>query len=228
MPYTRNSMIAVMRSFIGAQTGDPKHKYIIDTYNGFVSAGRSKGSKYKMKYTDPWCATTISSCAILAGCTDIIPTECSCTRMIALFKDMKCFEPNDNYANAKPGDFIFYKWYYKKNGKQYDIPNEEYDCDGEAHHVGIIESCDGKYYTVIEGNYSNKCQRRKVKVGWKYIHGFGLPKYTDNAVYHLVKSGDNLSKIAKKYSTTVDNILTLNTWIKNPNIIRVGWEIRVQ
>lgn len=46
-------------------------------------------------------------------------------------------------------------------------------------------------------------------------------------VYYVIKSGDNLSKIAKNYGTTVNQITAWNG-IKNPNIIKVGQKIRVK
>lgn len=45
--------------------------------------------------------------------------------------------------------------------------------------------------------------------------------------YYTVKSGDTLSKIAKKYNTTIDNLVKLNN-IKNPNIIYVGDKLKVK
>lgn len=47
-------------------------------------------------------------------------------------------------------------------------------------------------------------------------------------VYHIVKKGENLTLIAKKYGTTVNNILKLNPSIKNPNLIYVNQKIRVK
>ena len=48
---------------------------------------------------------------------------------------------------------------------------------------------------------------------------------------YVVKKGDSISKIAKKYNTTVDNIINLNK-DKYPQIktsyIRTGWEIIVK
>jgi LysM repeat protein len=46
-------------------------------------------------------------------------------------------------------------------------------------------------------------------------------------VYYVVKKGDNLSKIAKKFKT---NVVQLQTWnhIKNPNLIHPNDRIRVQ
>jgi LysM repeat protein len=46
-------------------------------------------------------------------------------------------------------------------------------------------------------------------------------------VYYVVKRGDNLSRIAKKYGTTVDQLLKWNP-IKNKNLIYVGQVIRVK
>ena len=47
------------------------------------------------------------------------------------------------------------------------------------------------------------------------------------SVMYVVKSGDVLSKIAKKYGTTVDEIMSLNPDIKDPNKIYTGQSIIV-
>jgi lysozyme len=41
---------------------------------------------------------------------------------------------------------------------------------------------------------------------------------------YTIKSGDNLSKIASQYNTTIDEILRLNS-ISNPNVIIVGQKL---
>ena len=43
-----------------------------------------------------------------------------------------------------------------------------------------------------------------------------------NTVTYTVKPGDTLSEIALKYNTTVNNIVSLNPSIKNPNLIYPG------
>ena len=45
--------------------------------------------------------------------------------------------------------------------------------------------------------------------------------------YYLVRWGDNLTNIAKKYNTTVENLVKLNN-ISNPNLIFAGNQIRVR
>ena len=46
--------------------------------------------------------------------------------------------------------------------------------------------------------------------------------------YYIVKKGDTLSNIARKYSLSLNVLLGLNPDIKNPNIISVGQKIRVK
>lgn len=48
------------------------------------------------------------------------------------------------------------------------------------------------------------------------------------AVYHTVRKGENLTLIAKKYGTTVNNIMKLNPNIKNSNLIYANQKIRVK
>lgn len=45
--------------------------------------------------------------------------------------------------------------------------------------------------------------------------------------YYIVKKGDNLTKIAKKYKTSVNQLVKWNN-IKNPNLIKVGQKLRVK
>lgn len=47
------------------------------------------------------------------------------------------------------------------------------------------------------------------------------------ARYHTVRSGDSLWKIASQYDLTLNRILLLNPQIKNPNLIRVGEQVRI-
>jgi lysozyme len=53
------------------------------------------------------------------------------------------------------------------------------------------------------------------------------PAAKPSAQYYTVQKGDNLTKIAKKYGTTVQQIVAWNG-IKNPNLIYPGQKFRVK
>ena len=92
MAYNRNDIVKQAQAWIGCKEADGSHKKIIDVYNAHKPLARN----YKVKYSDNWCATFISACAIKCGATDIIPTECSCGQMIELMKAKGIWEENDD------------------------------------------------------------------------------------------------------------------------------------
>ena len=162
MSTTREKIVAQARSWIGCKESDGSHKQIIDVYNADKPLPRG----YKVSYTDAWCATFVTACAIKCGATDIIPKECSCNKMIELLKGLGCWVENDAHVPS-PGDLIFYDWDDKGTG----------DNKGVSDHVGIVEEVSGNTITVIEGNYNDACKRRTLKVDGRYIRGYGVPKY---------------------------------------------------
>ena len=162
----RQKVVSVMRGWLGLKESNGSHKKIIDIYNNHKPLARG----YTVKYTDAWCATTVSAAAIEAGLTDIIPTECGCNPMIQLFKNLGEWQENDAYIPA-PGDVIFYDW--QDNGVG--------DNKGAADHVGIVEQVVGSTITVIEGNCSDMVKRRNLLVNGRYIRGYGIPKYASKA-----------------------------------------------
>ena len=50
----------------------------------------------------------------------------------------------------------------------------------------------------------------------------------DNTIIYTVKPGDTLSKIAREYGTTVNEIVSLNPSIKNPNLIYPGEQFTIK
>jgi hypothetical protein len=155
---TVNELLNQARAWIGKKESNGSHKEIIDIYNGHKPLARG----YKVKYTDSWCATFISALAIKCNCTDIIPTEASCGKMIELFKNIGCWQEDSN-VTPDPGDIIFYDWDKK---------------DSWPEHVGIVESVSGNQITAIEGNKSDAVARRTIAVGNASIRGYGVPKYS--------------------------------------------------
>ena len=218
--YAEN-VIKQAKSWLGYKESNGTHKKIIDVYNAHKPLARG----YKVKYTDEWCATFVSAVAIKLGYTDIIPTECSCQKMIELLKAKGCWVENEN-RTPNVADIIFYDW--DDNGKG--------DCKGFADHVGIVEKVSKKTITVIEGNYNEAVKRRKIAVNDKYIRGYGVPKYdvkktekpkAEKTTTYKVKKGDTLSSIANKYGTTYTKIAKDNN-LADPNIIYVGQKLKIK
>lgn len=68
----------------------------------------------------------------------------------------------------------------------------------------------------------------QARVNQKYYSGG-----TSSATYYTVKKNDNLSAIANKYGTTVTQLVNWNkskypSLATNPNLIQVGWTLRVK
>lgn len=88
---------------------------------------------------------------------------------------------------------------------------------------------------VIAGKWGNGEERKKrlTDAGYDYQavqnrvnEKLGIDKQP-KVEYYTVKSGDNLTKIAKKYGTTVDQLVSWNG-IKNKNLIYAGQKLRVR
>lgn len=209
------------QSWLNKKESDGSHRIIIDTYNSY----KPLPVGYKMKYTDPWCAAFGSAVAIAENLTDIIPPECSCSRQLALFKKMNRWQENDAYV-PKPGDYLFYDWQDSGIG----------DNTGDPDHVGIVIEVHGNIIRIIEGNFHNSVEYRTMSINGRYIRGYGIPDYksketkpastTSSDIIYIVKKGDTLSGIAKKYNTTYQSLAKYNN-IKNPNLIFIGQKIKI-
>lgn len=162
----RQKIVGTMQGWVGKKESDGSHRSIVDTYNAHKPLARG----YAVKYTDAWCATTVSAAAIACGLTDIIPTECGCVDMIKLFQKIGRWEENDAHV-PMPGDVIFYDW--QDSGKG--------DNRGAADHVGIVEKVVGTTITVIEGNKDDAVGRRNIQANGRYIRGYGVPDYASKA-----------------------------------------------
>lgn len=186
MATTRTQLVKQAQSWLGRNEKDGTHKLIIDTYNKMI---KPLPRGYAVKYTDEWCATFVSAVAAVCGATDIIPPECSCTKMIEGFKALGTWRENENYLPA-PGDILFYDW--QDNGIG--------DNRGTVEHVGIVENVSNGKITVIEGNKGERVSRRYLEINGRYIRGYGLPKYlttTNNNKPGEVKVMIELTQLSK-------------------------------
>lgn len=197
----RNHVVETAKAWHGRRESNGTHKPIIDVYNAHKPLARG----YRVTYTDAWCATFVSAVAIRCGITDILPTECGCPSMIDLFKKLGRWQEADSYADAKPGDVVFYDW--GDNGKG--------DNTGTPDHVGIVCSKIGTAMQIIEGNIDNAVGYRTLQVNEKHIRGYGLPDYAKKAtgytapssttsvstdtVIHTVAKDDSLWFIAEQH-----------------------------
>ena len=183
-----------MEGWLGYKEANGSHKKIIDIYN----AHKPLAQGYKVKYTDHWCATTVSAAFIKAGLTDIAPTECSCARMIDLYKKKGRWQESDTYK-PQPGDVIMYDW--NDSGKG--------DNTGSPDHVGLIVSVSGNIMKVIEGNKSDSVCYRTMTVGGKYIRGYCLPDYASKATKTPEKETSIKVDSAKSYKASYAKTYTV-------------------
>lgn len=213
----RNRVVTISQTYLGVHEGSEQHKAIVDTYNDRIPLPRG----YRVKYTDPWCATFVSAVAIKAGLTNIIPVECSCAELIRLAGQIGSWAEDDAHVPS-PGDLILYDWQDTGVG----------DNRGAPDHVGIVEKVtNGKTIYIIEGNYSNMVKRRMLAVDSRSIRGYICPKYSsiatkspeeitvDNAVKDIginspdywlsvlrgeqTASGSNIKKLMDKYHAAI-------------------------
>lgn len=179
----RQKVVSIMEGWLGRKESDGSHKKIIDIYNAHNPLARG----YKVKYTDEWCATTVSAAFITAGLTDIAPTECSCSKMIDLYKKLGRWQENDTYT-PKKGDIIMYDWQDGGAG----------DNTGHPDHVGIVASVTGNTIRVIEGNKSESVSYRAMAIGGKFIRGYCLPNYASKADTSKVQPNTNKAPAPSK------------------------------
>lgn len=160
----REKIVSVATYYVGRKESDGSHREIIDIYNSIKPLPVS----YQLTYTDAWCAGFVTAVGIKAGLSNIVYRECSCPRMIELYKKNNRWVENDAYIPTK-GDIIFYDWDDSGLG----------DNTGTSDHVGIVESVSGSAIRVIEGNMSNAVGYRTIQVNSKFIRGYGVPNYAN-------------------------------------------------
>lgn len=204
----RSNVVSIMKGWLGWSETNGQFKKIIDTYNNHKPLARG----YKVKYSDEWCATAVSAAFITAGLTDIGFTECSCNRMIALYKAKGRWKENDTYV-PKVGDVIMYDW--NDNGVDDNV--------GLADHVGLVTEVNGNKLTIIEGNKNETVAYRSIDINGKFIRGYCVPDYASKASKPVeTVSTATYSKTAfvrdvqKAFGATVDGIAgpeTLNSTI---------------
>ena len=157
----RQRVVDTALAYLGVHEGTAEHKEIVNLYNSQSKPPRG----YLLKNTDPWCAAFASVVGIVLGISHIILPECSCGKMIELYKAAGRWEERDDYVPS-PGDLVMYDWDAQRG-----------ECLGAPNHVGMVESIKGKTIRVIEGNYDNQVKIREICVEYVKVRGFCLPDY---------------------------------------------------
>lgn len=127
--------------------------------------GNSGGIKYcewyGYNYRVEWCAIFVSWVADQCGYLDagILPKTAGVRPYVDWFIERGQWQSRD--FEPTPGDIIFFDW----------------ESDGLADHVGIVEKTENGLVYTIEGNSGDKCAERRYTVGRDPIYGFGHPSY---------------------------------------------------
>ena len=171
----RALFVNTAKSYLGYSEASGKHRQIIDIYNSKSPLPRN----YRVIYTDAWCATFVSACAIKCNMANIIPRECSCYYQVEQFQKMERWQENDGYI-PKGGDIIYYDWQDNGVGDNTGVPD----------HVGIVEYVSEGSICVIEGNKNDSVERRYITVNARNIRGYGLPNFAWWAAENTPKKKD--------------------------------------
>lgn len=197
----RQKVVDVVTSWVGAIKGDARHKAIIDAYNSI----KPLPNGYKLKYTDHWCAGTISAAYHVAGLDVIFPASASCSDMINKAKKMGIWVEDDAYIPS-PADAVLYDW---DDGTNYATT----DCKGAPEHVGCVQKVEGGYIYVVEGNMKKPSQvgTRKLKINGRYIRGFITPNFGDTKEpVKVVKENPGAARPLLKKGSTGSAVLELH------------------
>lgn len=123
--------------------------------------GEPYWSWWGLSYRVEWCAIFVSWCAEQCGYLDagVLPKMEGVRPYVDWFIQRDQWQDRD--YKPIPGDIIFFDW----------------ESDGLADHVGIVEKVeDGLIYTV-EGNSGDRCVENRYYLSSAPVYGFGLPLY---------------------------------------------------
>ena len=157
----RQRVVDTALAYLGVREGTAEHKEIVNLYNSQSKPPRG----YLLKDTDAWCAAFASVVGIVLGISHIILPECSCGKMIELYKAAGRWEERDDYVPS-PGDLVMYDWDAQRG-----------ECLGAPNHVGMVVAVKGKTIRVVEGNYDNQVKIREICVEYVKVRGYCLPDY---------------------------------------------------
>ena len=118
-------------------------------------------SWWGLDYRVEWCAIFVSWCADQCGYLDagVLPKMEGVRPYVDWFIERSQWQGRD--YEPSPGDIIFFDW----------------EGDGLADHVGIVERVENSVIYTIEGNSGDHCIENRYYLGSAPVYGFGLPLY---------------------------------------------------
>lgn len=161
----RRRLVAAFAGWLGYSEDNGKYREIIDLYN----TQRPLPRGYRMQYEDDWCAAAVTAAGIKAGLGDIILGECSCPKMVELYRARGQWMERDDYR-PQIGDIIMYRW---DDGADYATDDNR----DSPNHVGVVSYVAARAMVIIEGNRSRAVRERTVEINGRYIRGYCLPDY---------------------------------------------------
>ena len=118
-------------------------------------------SWWGLDYRVEWCAIFVSWCADQCGFLDagVLPKMEGVRPYVDWFIESGQWQGRD--YEPMPGDIIFFDW----------------ESDGLADHVGIVEKVENGLIYTVEGNSGDRCVENRYYLGSAPVYGFGLPMY---------------------------------------------------
>lgn len=146
------------RSFMGE--GNAAMVAVAQSQIGNVG-GEPYWSWWGLDYRVEWCAIFVSWVADQCGYLDtgVLPKMEGVRPYVDWFIERGQWQGRD--YEPSPGDIIFFDW----------------QSDGLADHVGIVEKVENGLVYTIEGNTGDVCAERHYSFGAMPIYGYGLPLY---------------------------------------------------
>lgn len=146
------------RSFMGE--GNAAMVAVAQSQIGNVG-GAPYWSWWGLDYRVEWCAIFVSWCADQCGYLDagVLPKMEGVRPYMDWFIERGQWQGRD--YEPSPGDIIFFDW----------------ESDGLADHVGIVEKVENGFVYTVEGNSGDVCAERHYTLRVAPIFGFGLPEY---------------------------------------------------
>ena len=153
-------LLDLARGYIGVEQFDSRHNTMVSIYN----SGKSSYSGYRVSTYDDWCDIFVSSMYQHSGLIDLIDKEAYVPQHILLMKNKGIWIGK---STPQPGDVITFDW----------------NIDGVADHIAIVEKVEGDRVITIEGNTSDrnydesKVVRKSHRLNARYIIGYSRPQY---------------------------------------------------